>query len=91
MDGVHPLLDDAAALADDGDLLLQLLLGGGQHAASRRRVGPLGLERGQLRLHRGEPRRLDQRLAPVLELRDGRVEILDGQQVLEGVGHAMAS
>ena len=80
-----------APLADDGDLLLELLLRGGQHGAPRRGVGPLGLERGQLPFHGGQSRRLDERGTPVLELRDGGVEVLDGEQARQVVGHAVAS
>ena len=80
-----------APLADAADLLLEILLRGGQHGAPRRGIGPLGLERGQLRLHGGQARRLDERSAPVLELRDGGVEVLDGEQVRQVVGHAIAS
>ena len=40
-----------------------------------------------------QSRRLGQGVAPVLELRDGGVGVLHGEQVLEveGVGHASAS
>ena len=75
-------------LADDGDLLLEVLLGGGEHAAARRGVRPLGLERGQLAFHGSQPRRLEQGGTPVLELRDGGVEVLDGEQMRQVVRHA---
>ncbi len=88
---VHALLDETAPLADAGDLLLQLLLGRGQRSTAGRRVRPLGLERRQLGLQRGEPRRLDQHGAAVLELRDGGVQVLDDEQLVQVVGHAMAS
>ena len=42
-------------------------------------------------LDRGQARRLGQRIAPVLELRDGGVEVLHRQQVLQVVGHVIAS
>ena len=80
-----------AALADAADLLLEVLLGGRQRGAAGRGVRPLGLQPGQLRLHGGEARRLGQRGAPVLQLGDGRVEVLDGQQVGEGVRHERPS
>ena len=63
----------------------------GQHGAARRGVGPLGLEGGQLRFDGGESRRLDERGASVLELRDGRVAVLDGEQVGQVVRHASSS
>ena len=66
-----------AALADDGDLLLEILLRRGQDGAARRGVGPLRVERRQLPLHGGQSGRLAQRGAAVLELRDGGVEVLD--------------
>ena len=39
----------------------------------------------------GQPRRLAQRGAAVLELRDGGIEVLDGQQLGEVVGHGIPS
>ena len=59
--------------------------------ARRAGVGPLGLEGGQLRFDAGQSRRLDERGAPVLELRDGGVAVLDGEQVCQVVGHARSS
>ena len=82
---------DVAPLGDDGDLLLEVLLRGRQHAAPRRRVGLLGRQRAQLRLRRGEARRLGQRVTAMLELGDGGVEVLDREQVVEDVGHDSAS
>ena len=89
--GVHPLLNDAHPLADDADLLLEILLRGGEHGAPRGGVVPLRLERGQLPFHGGQSRRLDERRTPVLELRDGGVEVLDGEQTRQVVGHSVAS
>ena len=76
---------------DHGDLLLELLLGGRQRGAPAHRVRPLGIERRQLRLGHGEPRRRRQRVAAMLQLRDGGVVVLDGQQMVERVAHASAS
>ena len=85
------MLNGVAPLSDGGDLLLELLLRGRQGATPRRRVGLLDGQRAQLRLRRGESGRLGQRVAPVLELCDGRVEVLDREQVAQDVGHDSAS
>ena len=73
-----------------GDLLLELLLGGRERGTSARRVRPLGIQRRQPRLDHGEPRRRRQRVAAMLQLRDGGVVVLDGQQMVERVAHASA-
>ena len=89
--GVHALLDGAAPLADAGDLLLEALLGGGQRSPAAVGVGPLGLQRGQLGLDRGEARRLGQAVASVLQLGEGSVEVLHREEVVEDVGHRSSS
>ena len=62
-----------------------------ERGAAGRGLRPLGLQPGQLPLHGGEARRLGQRGAPVLQLGDGRVEVLDRQQVGQAVRHEKPS
>ena len=88
---VHALLDAVPPFGDAGDLLLERLLSGAQLGPASVRIGPLRLEHAELGLQPAQAGRLGQRVAPVLQLGQRRVEVLDGEQVLQGVGHVSSS